>query len=225
MGELGDKRSDTTRDQILRSAAHQFAQRPYYAVGLDDILAEAQLTKGAMYFHFRSKHALALAIVDEQIIRSDAAIKDLLTRKLSGLETLIDVSYLIAIGDITQDVTRAAFNLLESVGRTEKLQERLLHGWIELLGEITGRGIREGDIVDPGDPEDIGRLLVSIYMGLRQASSLDNPVVLLSDFQKALSTVLRGIVQPDRIDYFTQFVKRRTALAIKAVAPPENSGN
>jgi hypothetical protein len=50
-------------------------------------------------------------------------------------------------------------------------------------------------------------------------------VVLLSDFQKALSTVLRGIVQPDRIDYFTQFVKRRTALAIKAVAPPENSGN
>ncbi|HEY6856534.1 MAG TPA: TetR/AcrR family transcriptional regulator [Mycobacterium sp.] len=225
MGELGDKRSDTTRDQILRSAAHQFAQRPYYAVGLDDILTEAQLTKGAMYFHFRSKHALALAIVDEQIIRSDAAIKDLLTRKLSGLETLIDVSYLIAIGDITQDVTRAAFNLLESVGRTEKLQERLLHGWIELLGEITGRGIREGDIVDHGDPEDIGRLLVSIYMGLRQASSLDNPVVLLSDFQKALSTVLRGIVQPDRIDYFTQFVKRRTALAIKAVAPPENSGN
>ena len=225
MGELGDKRSDTTRDQILRSAAHQFAQRPYYAVGLDDILAEAQLTKGAMYFHFRSKHALALAIVDEQIIRSDAAIKDLLTRKLSGLETLIDVSYLIAIGDITQDVTRAAFNLLESVGRTEKLQERLLHGWIELLGEITGRGIREGDIVDHGDPEDIGRLLVSIYMGMRQASSLDDPVVLLSDFQKALSTVLRGIVQPDRIDYFTQFVKRRTALAIKAVAPPENSGN
>jgi TetR/AcrR family transcriptional regulator, transcriptional repressor for nem operon len=225
MVELGDKRSDTTRDQILRSAAHQFAQRPYYAVGLDDILAEAQLTKGAMYFHFRSKHALALAIVDEQIIRSDAAIKDLLTRKLSGLETLIDVSYLIAIGDITQDVTRAAFNLLESVGRTEKLQERLLHGWIELLGEITGRGIREGDIVDRGDPEDIGRLLVSIYMGLRQASSLDNPVVLLSDFQKALSTVLRGIVQSDRIDYFTQFVKRRTALAIKAVAPPENSGN
>ena len=225
MSELGDKRSDTTRDQILRSAAHQFAQRPYYSVGLDDILTEAQLTKGAMYFHFRSKHALALAIVDEQIIRSDAAIKDLLTRKLSGLETLIDVSYLIAIGDITQDVTRAAFNLLESVGRTEKLQERLLHGWIELLGEITGRGIREGDIVDHGDPEDIGRLLVSIYMGMRQASSLDDPVVLLSDFQKALSTVLRGIVQPDRIDYFTQFVKRRTALAIKAVAPPENSGN
>jgi TetR/AcrR family transcriptional repressor of nem operon len=223
MSELSDKRSETTREQILRAASHQFAQRPYYAVGLDDILAEAQLTKGAMYFHFRSKHALALAIVDEQILRSANAVQDLLARKLSGLETLIDVSYLVAIDDITQDVTRAAFNLLESVGRTEKLQARLLHGWIELIGEIAERGIREGDIVQQGDPEDIGRLLVSIYMGLRQASNLDEPVVLLGDFEKALSTVLRGIVRPDRIGYFTQFVKRRTALAIKAVSPPEGA--
>jgi TetR/AcrR family transcriptional regulator, transcriptional repressor for nem operon len=223
MSELSDKRSETTREQILRAASHQFAQRPYYAVGLDDILAEAQLTKGAMYFHFRSKHALALAIVDEQILRSANAVQDLLARKLSGLETLIDVSYLVAIDDVTQDVTRAAFNLLESVGRTEKLQARLLHGWIELIGEIAERGIREGDIVQQGDPEDIGRLLVSIYMGLRQASNLDEPVVLLGDFEKAWSTVLRGIVQPDRIGYFTQFVKRRTALAIKAVSPPEGA--
>jgi TetR/AcrR family transcriptional repressor of nem operon len=221
MSDVNDKRSDTTREQILRAAAHQFAQRPYYAVGLDDILADAQLTKGAMYFHFRSKHALALAIVDEQTVRSGAAVQELFTRKLSGLETLIDVSFLTAMADLTEDVTRAAFNLLESVGRTEKLQERLLGGWIEMLGEIAGRGIREGDIVDRADPEDIGRLLVSIYMGLRQASSLDDPVVLLGDYQKALSTVLHGIVQPDKIDYFAQFLKRRTALAIKAVAPPE----
>jgi TetR/AcrR family transcriptional regulator, transcriptional repressor for nem operon len=219
MSDLGDKRSDTTRDQILRAAAHQFAQRPYYAVGLDDILAEAQLTKGAMYFHFRSKHALALAIVDEQVDRYSEAVQNLLARKLSGLETLIDVVYLIAVGDITQDVTRASFNLLESVGRTEKLQERLLGGWIQLLGEIAQRGIAEGDIVEQSDPEDVGRLVVSIYVGMRQASSLDEPVQLLSDFGKAVSTVLRGVVQPERIDYFAQFVTRRTALAIRAVSP------
>ena len=221
MSELSDRRSDTTRDQILRAAAHQFAQRPYYAVGLDDILAEAQLTKGAMYFHFRSKHALALAIVDEQTERSAESVNNLLARKLSGLESLIDVSYLIAVGDITQDVTRASFNLLESVGRTEKLQARLLGGWIQLMCEIAQRGIAEGDIVDQADPEDVGRLLVSIYVGMRQASNLDEPVQLLSDFGKALSKVLGGIVQPDRIDYFAQFVKRRTALAIKAVSPAD----
>jgi TetR/AcrR family transcriptional regulator, transcriptional repressor for nem operon len=215
----GEKRSDTTRDQILRAASHQFAERPYYAVGLDDILAEAQLTKGAMYFHFRSKHALALAIVDEQIARSGGAVQELLARKLSGLETIIDLSYSIALADISHDVTRAAFNLLESVGRSEKLQERLLGGWIQLLGEIAQRGIAEGDIVEQKDPEDVGRVLVSLYMGMRQACNLDEPVELLHNFEKALSTVLRGVVHPDRIGYFSQFVKRRTALAIKAVSP------
>jgi TetR/AcrR family transcriptional regulator, transcriptional repressor for nem operon len=54
---------------------------------------------------------------------------------------------------------------------------------------------------------------------MRQTSTLDEPVQLLVDFGKALSTVLRGIVRPDRIDYFSQFIKRRTALAIKAVSP------
>ena len=223
MTEISDKRSDSTREQILRAAAHQFAQRPYYAVGLDDILAEAQLTKGAMYFHFRSKHALALAIVDEQTAKSGVRCRNCSPESCPGWKRS-SMSDLIAMADITENVTRAAFNLLESVGRTEKLQERLLGGWIQLIGDIAARGIREGDIVDRGDPEDIGRLLVSIYMGMRQASQLDDPVVLLGDYEKALSTVLRGIVQPDKIDYFAQFLKRRTALAIKAASAMEISG-
>jgi TetR/AcrR family transcriptional regulator, transcriptional repressor for nem operon len=218
MTEFGDKRSDSTRDQILRAAAHQFAERPYYAVGLDEILAEAELTKGAMYFHFRSKHALALAIVDEQIARYTEAVQNLLARKLSGLETLIDLSYVVAIGDITQDMTRAAFNLLESVGRTEKLQALHLGHWIQAVGTIAQQGIEEGDITQQGDPEDVGRILVSLYVGMRQASSLDEPAQFLKHLGTALSTVLRAIVPPDRIDYFTQFVERRAALAIKSVS-------
>jgi TetR/AcrR family transcriptional regulator, transcriptional repressor for nem operon len=221
MGGRREKRSDATRDIILRAAAHQFAMRPYYAVGLDDILSEAQLTKGAMYFHFRSKHALALAIVEEQIGRYTRAIQNSLARKLSALETLIDISYLVAVGDITEDVTRAAFNLFESVGRTEKLQTRQLGYWIRFAGEIAQQGIAEGDIINQGDPEDVGRILVSLYVGLRQTTSLDEPAQLLSHFGRALSIMLHGIVEPDRLDYFTQFVKRRTTLAIKAVSPPD----
>src|ERR1700761_8508142 len=101
-----DGRADTTRQQILRAASHQFARRAYHDVGLDDILAEAELTKGAMYFHFRSKHALAVAIIDRQAAAGTSAVEDLLSRKLSGLETLIDFLYLIAVQDIKSDGVR-----------------------------------------------------------------------------------------------------------------------
>ena len=63
MTESNDSKADSTRQQILLAAARHFARQPYHQVGIDAVLAEAELTKGAMYFHFRSKHAVALAII------------------------------------------------------------------------------------------------------------------------------------------------------------------
>jgi len=214
MTESTDKRADTTRRQILRAAAHQFARLPYHQVGLDDVLAEAELTKGAMYFHFRSKHALALAIVEDQAAEAKEVVAALVTRKFSGLETLIDFSYQIAVRDISEDMARAGFNLLEQIGRLEGLQAQQLAGWIQTLAVIADRAIAEGDILDECDPQDVARLQVSTYMGLRQTSDLDEPERFLLDLEKTWALVLPGIVRPERIDYFTQFIRRRTAIAI-----------
>lgn len=224
MSDSTDKRADTTRQQLLHAAAHQFSQRAYHDVGLDDVLAEAELTKGAMYFHFRSKHALAFAIIEDQTTAARAAVADLLTRKFSGLETLIDFSYQLAVGDISDQTARAGFNLLESIGRIEGLQAKRLGGWIQTLTAIAGRAIAEGDILDVCDPQDVGRLLVSTYMGLRQTSDLDEPERFLSDLEKTWLLLVPGIVRPDRIDYFRQFIRRRTALAIRSTTALAGSG-
>jgi TetR/AcrR family transcriptional regulator, transcriptional repressor for nem operon len=214
MTETTDTRADTTRQQILRAAARQFALLPYHQVGLDDVLAEAELTKGAMYFHFRSKHALALAIIEDQITRSNEAITDLLTRKFSGLETLIDFSYQLAVRDLTEDISRAALHLVESIGRIDGLQAKLHREWIDNLTVAVQRGIGEGDIVEECGPEDVGRLLASAYMGLRQTSDLNEPERFLRDFENMWAIMMTGFVRPERIDYFSQFVKRRSRIAI-----------
>lgn len=218
MTETTDTRADSTRQQILRAAAGQFARLPYHQVGLDDVLAEAELTKGAMYFHFRSKHALALAIIEDQITRSDNAIADLLARKLSGLETLIDFSYQLALRDIGEDISRSALHLVESIGRIEGLQTKLHTSWIDNLTVAVQRGIAEGDVLEACDPVDVGRLLASAYMGLRQTSNLDEPERFLRDFQRIWTLMLPGFVRPDRIDYFRQFIERRTNIAIASTS-------
>jgi TetR/AcrR family transcriptional regulator, transcriptional repressor for nem operon len=206
--------ADTTRRQILRAASYQFARRAYHDVGLDDILTEAELTKGSMYFHFHSKFALAVAIIDGQTAAGALAMEDLLSRNLSGLETLIDFSYLIAAKDIQTDGVRAGLNLLESAGRSDGLQERLLDDWVQALAVVVEKAIAEGDIDKRCSPQDVGRLIVALHMGLRQASNLDEPERFLLDLEKSWAVVLTGILQPDRIDYFSQFVRRRTALLI-----------
>lgn len=210
-----DGRADATRRQILRAACHQFARRPYHDVGLDDILLAAELTKGAMYFHFKSKHALAVAIIEQQMADGGGSVQDLLTRGLSGLETLIDFSYLIAIKDITTDSVRAGLNLLGSVGLADGLQTKLLDRWAKGLAGVVEKAIEEGDIDQKCVPQDLGRLMVSLHLGLRQTSDLDSPERFLLDMETCWGLILPGILEPDRTDYFRQFLRRRTALAIK----------
>jgi TetR/AcrR family transcriptional regulator, transcriptional repressor for nem operon len=213
-----DGRADVTRRQILRAASYQFARRAYHDVCLDDILTDAELTKGAVYVHFRSKYALAVAIIERQTAAGAVAMGDLLSRNLSGLETLIDFSYLIAARDVQTDAARAGLNLLESACRAEGVQGRLLDYWVHAVAEVVEKAIAEGDIDTRLSPEDVGRLIVSLHMGLRQASNLDEPERFLLDLEKGWSVVLTGILPPERIDYFSQFVRRRTALAISTAS-------
>jgi AcrR family transcriptional regulator len=207
-------RADSTRQHILRAAARQFAHRSYSVVNLDDILAEAQVTKGAMYFHFRSKHALALAIIDEQTSIGRAAVNELLARKLTGLETLVDISCFFAVQDLSDDLVRAGLHLLESIGRTDGLQANVLGDWIKVFAVVVRRAMDEGDIVKDRDPEDISSLLVSLYMGIRQTSDLDRPDQFLNDLQKTWTLVLPSFANPERTEYLNQFIARRRALAM-----------
>jgi AcrR family transcriptional regulator len=214
-----DRRADTTRLQILRAASRQFARKSYSLVSLDDILADAEVTKGAMYFHFRSKHALASAIVDHCAAAARASVDQLLARKLSGLETLIDISYFVATEDIGDEMARAGLNLLESVGRTEGLQANLLGQWVTAFAGVAGKAVRDGDITEDCDPGSVGGLLVSMYLGLRQTSNLADPERFLHELEKMWTLVMPGFVKPDRIEYVNQFIKRRTAVAIKRATP------
>nr|CRL70484.1 TetR family transcriptional regulator [Mycolicibacterium malmesburyense] len=214
-----DRRSDSTRLQILHAASRLFARSSYSRVNLDDILADAAVTKGAMYFHFRSKHALASAIVELRMEEARASVDEVLARRLSGLETLIDLSFRIAVDDIGSEVARAGLNLLESIGRTDGLQSTVLGTWVEGYARVIQRAVAEGDIRDHDDAESIGRLLVSMYMGLRQTSDLDDPERFMRDLQAAWMLLLPGLTSDDHISYLAEFVKRRTAVAIKTAAP------
>jgi hypothetical protein len=67
-------------------------------------------------------------------------------------------------------------------------------------------------------PEVGGRLLVALYMGLRQASDLYDSHRFFTDLEQAWLVLLPGLAKPDRIGYMTQFIKRRTAVAMTTAA-------
>lgn len=219
MAEQVDRKADATRRQILESAAVQFAVKPYSLVNLDDILADAAVTKGAMYHHFRSKYALASEIVDQWVDRSGRAIAEVVARRHSGMETLVDITFLVALDDIGNATARAGLNLLESVGRTDGLHRRAVDTWVAALSAITRQAVDEGDLTSEATPEDTARTLVSIYLGTRQTNSVDESASYLEGLRRAWTLVLPGLVDAERVEYLSRFVSRRAALAVKKATP------
>lgn len=218
MTEASERRAGNTRQRLIEAAARQFAHRPYSVVSLDDVLAEAELTKGAMYFHFSSKQALALAIIDDLTEMSNAAVAELLARKMSGLETLIDLVYLLAVQDTQNEIARAGVRLLETLDSATDVPSAQWQTWVEFVTTLIQKAATEGDVMEHLDPEDVAKLLVALWVGIRRISAADQPERHLENLQKTWTLTLPSFANPDRIDYFAQFIKRRHSLALKRIA-------
>jgi len=56
-----------TRERIIQTAGRLFRRYGYNGVGIDDIMAAADLTRGGFYAHFRSKRDLFAAALGEEL--------------------------------------------------------------------------------------------------------------------------------------------------------------
>ena len=57
--------SEERKSRILDAALRVFARRGFHKARMDDIAEEANLSKGALYWYFRSKDAILQALVDK----------------------------------------------------------------------------------------------------------------------------------------------------------------
>ena len=119
-------------------------------------------------------------------------------RKLSGLETIIDIVYLVAAHDDTTEVGRAGLNLMDSVGRIEGVQAKRLDEWVKGMAHAVVRAVDEGDILEGLNPEDVARLIISTYTGTRLTTELNNSEQFLRNMEKNWNFILPGFTRPDR---------------------------
>ena len=120
-----------TRTRILASALSLFSKNGYDHTTFNDIAARLKMTKGAVYWHFESKEALLLALVDEMLVRFRRIIERRMPVDRLSFPVVADVMSSVAAVVAAEPSARAFFMLMHTQVRwgsatMAKVREELL---------------------------------------------------------------------------------------------------
>jgi AcrR family transcriptional regulator len=204
-------RSEVTRRKIINSAVDLFSEIGYAAAGLGDIIERAEMTKGALYYHFDSKEALATEIMYEGsagLAESFAAVGE-----TSGpaLESIIHGALMIVERFNTDKAARVAAQLLRAFGKFNDAARQTYIGWVDHLTERVQRASEDGDLRTDIEAAVIAEAIVAAMLG---TELLSNAVAGGGDLRqrmvKTWELLLPAIVAPESLEYFREFLARES---------------
>ncbi len=185
-----------TRNQILVAAGRLFRGDGYKATSIDAVMAEAGLTRGGFYHHFRSKAALLAAIVrtDNHLIRllerRDGTTPEALA---AGAQTILD----FYLGPENRDIvarrcTMAA--LSTEIGRGPQAAREAFAEALDRLSQELSRSLKNPK---EHDPRALAATALTIGGAiLAQAGGADEN--LATAMLNACRDEVRRLIEPER---------------------------
>ena len=171
-----------TREAALEAAATCFAEKGFAETGVAEICSRAAISKGALYYHFESKQAIFLELIDRQLGELKDDLENTARDAVNIPENLLRLTHLIP-GLIQSDSTRAGIFLeaWSQASRDQGMREASLatfKHFEEIFTRLIRRGIDEGTFA-PLDPAVGARALLAVASG----------------------TFFRGLLEPQESDW------------------------
>lgn len=188
-------RSEETRTHILEAALKRFANYGYNAASIDQICADAGVSKGAFYHHFPSKQAIFLELLKGWLNTIDTGFEAV--RQPTVPETLLQMtSTLPAIFASADDRLPMFLEFWLQASRDEKIWEATIspyRHYQEYFANLIQQGIDEGSFA-PVDPQSAAQMVVSMAVGLLLQGLLDHQG---ADWEKvgrdSMQVILKGL--------------------------------
>ena len=204
-------RSEATRNKIIAAAVELFNEIGYPATGLGDIIERAEMTKGALYYHFDSKDSLATAVIEEASARLGEAFRSISSSSAPALESMIHGVFVVADLMATDQIARSGTQLLRAFGEFNDVAARTYGGWTAEMTERTRQAVDEGDVRDDVDPQAVGETIVGAMLGAELlASATTAGADVLERVGRAWQVLLPAIVSQDSLLYFEEFLSRES---------------
>ncbi len=193
------KKAAATRLHILQKAFELIYSKGYQTTSIDDILATTQVTKGAFYYHFKTKDEMGMAIINElmkpaltgsftEILQSPDPLKAIynLMYELLIKNDLLKVEYGCPAANFTQEMTpwNKDFTLALNEITTQ---------WQEAMTAALEKGKKEGYVRKDVNPKQVTLFIMSGYWGARNFGKLENDKKAYRPYLKELKNYLNSL--------------------------------
>lgn len=183
---------EETRATLLATARKVFSERGYAETSMDDLTAQAGLTRGALYHHFGDKKGLLAAVVEQIDAEMDArlqAISDTVGDTWEGFSQRCQAYLEMALEpEIQRIVLRDARAVLG--GASPEAQRHCVESMQSLINKLIQQGV-----VAEADPQALASL---VYGSLAEAAfwiaNGDDGDTRVQRSSAALELLLRGLL-------------------------------
>ncbi|MEU4033920.1 ScbR family autoregulator-binding transcription factor [Streptomyces collinus] len=192
-------RAEQTRATIITAAADLFDRQGYESTSLSDIVGHAQVTKGALYFHFAAKEDLAHAILELQSRAAQQVVADVEGRGYSSLEALMRATFAVARLAVDDPVPRAGLRLATADVVVRAPLRHPFTEWLDFATRKIGGAVKEADVHPETDAGIVAHSLVCFFIGTRVTGRSLEPVGRLPRrVAEMWHLVIRGLVPVHR---------------------------
>ena len=166
------QRAKATRTAVIEGAASIFEEVGYGNASLSDVTKRSNVTKGALYFHFKSKEDLALAVIAEQHNIVRVAGEKIAAAELPALETMIAMCKTFGQQLLDEPVVRAGIRLTFEASAFNGDVKGPYQDWIDTMEFLTKKAQLEKDIREDVDPAAFAHYLVASFTGTQMVSNV-----------------------------------------------------
>lgn len=188
-------------------------RRGYEAATIAEIVQESGVTKGALYFHFPSKEAIAEAIIAEQgTWLSQYHLED-----SPPVQTIVDISYAFVGALVDDPLMRASIRMTIDRAADRDSIERGHRVWIAAVETLLTRARAAGTLIPGIRLAECAYTITSAMTGLQLTSeALTGRQDLADRVEGFWRLVVPAIVQPElrtSVDLRPPGRRRRTVLS------------
>ncbi|MFI5994562.1 TetR family transcriptional regulator [Streptomyces sp. NPDC051362] len=162
---MRQERSERTRRNLVGAASTVFDQSGYERATLSAISERAQVTKGALSFHFAAKADLARAVQADACAVSGAALAEIARRETPAFEIATAMTHAVVRLVESDALVRAGARLTQEIRTPD---DPALHVHLNWLGALHGalrRAKADGSLLSNVDVPAAASLLLSLITG------------------------------------------------------------